>query len=159
MIAVAPHVAQVIGGAMLLALQSPHHQNQPVRWLLNRWKHSVATDQYVYVDGTDESGRTMPLQFACWTFVSEDWVQRLRESGSTLDYSGDGAESGPYMFFIDIMSPGLPPFELVRQLVKWHIHQNPARQVKGAVYVKHRHGRALVHLIQARAAIRLEHEP
>lgn len=145
MITTSYEAPRIIGGAMFLALQSSHHRGQPVDWLMQRWRHSIVNRNFIYVEKTDSANNCTPLHFGCWTFASTEWIEQLRKPDSTLDYFGEGSNDGPYMFFIDLISPNSHPFQLfmtVRALARRR------RDTKGIAFIRHRNGQARVHLIQ-----------
>ncbi len=137
-----PHI---IGAAMLLALQSPHHRGSPVGWLLDRWRQPIINKNFVYVEKSVNPDHCIPLQFACWTFVSEEWIAEISRPGSTLDYQGDDPIGGPYLFVIDWISMNIDPFNTLKVVIA-DIRRTTS--IRGVSFIRHRDGGTRVSLIK-----------
>jgi hemolysin-activating ACP:hemolysin acyltransferase len=125
----------LIGGVAILCLQSSVHARYSIGFMLNRWRKPVLEGSYTYVEELSEDGvYATPLQFMSWIFVSTAWVEELRHSNSELEYVGQQVETGPYIFILDVISPTINPFHMVRGVIN-KIRQN-SKNLKGVVYIR-----------------------
>lgn len=136
---------KIIGGALLLAVQSPHHVRLPVGLLLGRWREALQRQNFNYTERKNEPlGECQPLQFMAWTFVSQAWLEELKNPDAKMDYWGQALESGPYLFVIDLISPSLNPALTLRNVV----HEvRKKRPLKGVAYIRNAGGQSHVYVL------------